>query len=260
MRNTSNPNIHYTTIQVIENKQLSSTLYLIRSKIKGFFPHPQPPQFIMLWVPGYEAIPMSIAGYNDENKTIDIIVKPIGPTTRYLAGIRKGAYLGIYGPLGKPLVPSGKKFLLLAGGSGIAPIAHYVTALRCGKENYCKVIFGAWTKEEVGNVGEYIQSIGAEVTTVCDEGCDYKGTVVDVYRDEDKAEYDAIISSGPLAMSREVYKHTPREVLDRLYIVFETHVKCGLGVCGSCVIPGTSLLLCVDGPAFLAKQIEKVMK
>lgn len=260
MRNTSNHRIQYTTIQVIENKQLSNTLYLIRSKIKGFIPHPQPPQFIMLWVPGYEAIPMSIAGYDNENKTIDIIVKPIGPTTRYLASIRKNAYLGVYGPLGKPLVPSGKKFLLLAGGSGVAPITHYVTALRCGRGNYCKVVFGAWSKREVGIVGEYIQSIGAEVKTVCDEGCDYRGTVADVYRGEDKAEYDAIISSGPLSMSREVYRHTPPEILDRLYIVFETHVKCGLGVCGSCVIPGTSLLLCIDGPAFSAKQILKAIE
>jgi len=210
----------------------------------------------MLWVPGLEAIPMSIAGYDPSDEVLEFLVKPVGSTTSKLAEARAPEYMGVYGPLGKPWYPSGRRILFLAGGSGVAPILHFARK-RCNGR-LCHVVFGAWRFDEVGEIPSLLSSLGVSVTTAClDEGCDIKGTLVDAYKTLSVEEYDEIVVSGPIEVLRKIAVERKQGI--RHYYILEAIVKCGIGLCSSCRLPGTSLLLCVDGPLFPHHLVEEVL-
>ena len=253
LKNILKHDIVYTTSMVVESRALSSNLFLIKMNIFRELKRPLPPQFVMVWVPGYEAIPMSIAHF--DNNELWIIVKPVGPTTRALSRVKKGDLLGLYGPLGKPLVPEGDKYLLLAGGSGIATILHYLQVLsRHGKR--CRVVFGCWRSDEVGAIPDLIKELGGEPVITCfDKECDFYGTVGDYVSQVNIEQYDAIIACGPLLMLKDVTERVGCR--DNFIVILDSLVKCGIGLCGSCKIGGEKdLFLCIDGPGFYLYQVR----
>ena len=60
---------------------------------------PKSGQFVMIWVPGIDEIPMSISAY-DEKGNWNITVKNIGECTNELCELKVGDYIGVRGPLG----------------------------------------------------------------------------------------------------------------------------------------------------------------
>lgn len=242
----------YVTARVFENKKLSKTIYLIKTKTLDNIPEPLPPQFVMLWLPGYEAIPMSIAHY--ENNEVWFIVKPIGLTTKKLVEVNPGEYVGLIGPLGKPLLPIGEKYLYIAGGSGLAPILHYIQRTRSKK---CKLIYGAWSFEEIGEVKTLFRKINCDVVTTClDNECDYKGLVTDYFVKENLDRYDYVIACGPIDMLKKLAGVIDRRNWFKTLLIIETIVKCGLNLCGSCrVFKNMKKYLCIEGPGFYLSEI-----
>ena len=252
----SRPGYHTGYIDGIE--KLSSTLYMIRICLINDSIYSLPPQFVMIWVPGYEAIPMSIAEQSGDGSRINIIVKPVGETTRALVQM-DNEYIGLIGPLGTPLTPSADKILLIAGGSGIAPLiryAQYYASL--GKK--LTLVLGAWSYREIGETLRLTKKYVDKVITACMDKCEAHGLVTDVlskgYVDEN--EYDYVIAAGPEAMLKNLAKLIKRP--NKTIFIMERHVKCGLGLCGSCIIRGTNKLLCYHGPGFLLSEVEKVIR
>lgn len=248
--------IKYYSIKLLSIKKISSTLYFLEFKILDEISiKPVPPQFIMLWVPGYEAIPMSVASFDEKDGVLWILVKPIGLTTKYLVGLVPGSYLGMYGFLGKGYIPYGDKFLFIAGGSGLAPILHYLKYLRC-RPSRCHVLFGGWKREDIGGAPKLIEEFGGKAYTVCLEDCDYQGTLVDAYTEINVREYDAVIVSGPPGMIRNMI----RKVGDSTnhYFILEETIKCGVGLCGECSLKNSGKLLCTDGPLFSYNDVVRV--
>ena len=85
---------------------------------------PKPGQFVMIWVPGVDEIPMSIAGC-DEMGNWSITVKEIGECTKALNELKEGDYIGVRGPLGKHFeIPqeTHKHVFLVGGGIGMVAI------------------------------------------------------------------------------------------------------------------------------------------
>ncbi|ABN69706.1 dihydroorotate oxidase B, electron transfer subunit [Staphylothermus marinus F1] len=248
MKTILSPSIKYYSIKLINNNKLSLNLYLLDFKIlDNIITEPKPPQFIMLWVPGYEAIPMSVAGFNSEDNTLSILVKPVGPTTRRLVSMSCGSYLGMYGFLGREHIPHGNKFLFVAGGSGLAPILYYLKYLGCTPDK-CHVLFGCWRREEIGDAPRLISKLGGKPYTACFGECDYQGTILDAYTKINLGEYDAIIVSGPPEMIGNMLNKVNNNV--NHYFILEETIKCGLGLCGKCTLRNLGRLLCIDGPLF----------
>ncbi|MET1160348.1 MAG: dihydroorotate oxidase [Thermoprotei archaeon] len=247
--------VKYSSLRIIENKRLSKTLYLVRTGLLNPIAEPLPPQFANVWIPGYESIPLSIAWYSGNE--VWFIVKPVGETTRKLVELGRGEYIGLYGPLGKPLLPpSGYKYLLLAGGSGLAVISHYLQKL-CRDGKSCDAVYGAWSYEDIGVVPEYIRSLGGNPVTAClDKECDIVGVVSDYLEHVDLWDYDYVIACGPQAMIRDIVRKARKRGYDRVVLVLESMIKCGLGLCGSCKIGVNSLFLCIDGPGFYITQLD----
>ena len=242
--------IVYTSAMVIGNRRLSSVYSFLELELLQDFPLHKPPQFIMAWVPGYEAVPMTIARRRGDR--LWILVKIAGDTTRRLAGIEEGSFIGLYGPLGKPLIPLRNKFLFLVGGSGVATALNYLSSLGCSRDR-CLTVFGCWRYGEVGSVPELIEEFGSATITAClDRRCDVYGTVVDALDNIDPGGYDVIVACGPPGMLKSLIDRIP---LDKSIFVLDSYVKCGLGLCGSCLVPGTRYYLCIDGPGFYAWEL-----
>ncbi|MEM0380049.1 MAG: dihydroorotate oxidase [Desulfurococcaceae archaeon] len=247
----------YTTLKILENKKLSKTIYLIKTKTIEKISESNPPQFVMLWIPGYEAIPMSIA-YSEEDE-IWFIVKPIGLTTTILSRKKPGEYLGLIGPLGKPLLPlNGEKYLFIAGGSGLAPIVHYLQKLQ-GRE--CSLIYGAWSFDEIENIVDFVKEMKCSITTTCfDRQCDYNGLITDYVEKISLEKYDYIIACGPIDMLKKLAEIINRKYWFKTIFILESMIKCGLGLCGTCkVFNNREYYLCIDGPGFYLEEIGEYL-
>jgi len=58
---------------------------------------PKPGQFVMMWIPGVDEIPMSISSYNNNGEWA-ISVKNVGDCTNSIHNLKVGDYIGIRGP------------------------------------------------------------------------------------------------------------------------------------------------------------------
>ena len=66
--------------RIINCTKISETLYHVEIELLKELPFkPRSPQFVMIWIPGLESIPMSIAGCKEN--LIELVVKPVGRTT-----------------------------------------------------------------------------------------------------------------------------------------------------------------------------------
>ncbi len=202
---------------------------------------PEPPQFGMVWVPGMEAVPMTLIP--ESNDMVAILVRPVGSTTRALAAMRPGKRLRLIGPSGRGLrLKPGTA--IVTGGSAAAVALAYAYS---GYEG--PYLIASRSADEVLALRELLPG-GADAVTACEEGeCDYLGTAVDALR-EGVIEAGAYLLAGPKPMLRGAYSILrERGMLGVSYAVVEVEVRCGTGACGLCRVPGTPYLLCVDGPA-----------
>src|SRR5687767_15132843 len=74
-----------------------------------------PGQFVMVWVPGVDEIPMALWGGG--NGPFKILVEGKGDCSKALAALKTGDRIGIRGPYGKPFLLRGKRVLVVVGGT-----------------------------------------------------------------------------------------------------------------------------------------------
>ncbi|MEM4675820.1 MAG: dihydroorotate dehydrogenase electron transfer subunit, partial [Nitrososphaerota archaeon] len=103
-----------------------------------------PGQFLMVWIPGVDEVPMSISS----RSPLGITFRKVGEATGALFKLRRGDLLGVRGPLGRGFELKGEKILVVGGGVGVAPLFPLVEdASRNSVETH--VVIGAKTKEEL---------------------------------------------------------------------------------------------------------------
>ena len=107
----------------------------------------KPGQFLMLWIPSVDEIPLSILDAN-ENGIVSVAVKKVGEATQALHNKEAGELVGIRGPFGNSFTLKKGKILMVGGGTGTAPLLFLAKKLTSKKE---KLVFvtGAKTKEEL---------------------------------------------------------------------------------------------------------------
>ena len=237
------------------NNVLSNRFRMIKVKPLSNLRSPEPPQFFMVWVPGVDEIPLSVADYDGESISFIYEVKGVG--TSALSRLGPGSYLGLKGPLGKPLeVVEGSSTLLVVGGSGVAPIP-YITKYLASRGCRFEVVWGVKKRSELFNLGSVMN--GVEYMHIATEDCSigYCGLASELARElMRKYKYDLVIGVGPKGMLKSLCEVTSGI---NTYVVLETMVKCGVGLCGSCVLPNTGKLLCVDGPAFKCSEVMRYL-
>ncbi len=203
-----------------------------------------PGQFVMVWVPGVDEIPLSVS-YLDKKK--GITVKTVGEATKALDELDVGDRIGIRGPYGTFFnTKEMKRILVVAGGIGIAPLAPAIEQLA---NEGCEVTLalGAKTASELLFV-ERIQDVCTLHIATDDGSQGYHGFVSDLADDILKqGDFNSIYTCGPEIMMKKVLDSAQIAKIP-VWACLERFMKCGVGICDSCALNGT--LVCQDGPVF----------
>ena len=210
----------------------------------------EPGQFVMVWIPGVDEIPMSVSFSGEET---GITVVDVGEATHALHSLAPGARIGIKGPLGNGFQLKGKNILAIGGGSGTAALALAVeTAISEGRKVRCAV--GARTSGEL-LFSDRLKSMGAEVHTATDDGSEgHHGFVTELAGHMISREKpDLIIACGPEPMLRAVIDLAGKEGV-KCQCSLERYMKCGIGLCGSCQCG--KFTVCGDGPIFTGEELH----
>jgi len=209
-------------------------------------------QFVMVWIPGVDEIPMSLS-YVGPHK--GITVSKVGKATTRLHQMKLGDRIGIRGPYGNGFtVTAANRVLAVAGGCGSAPIAAAVEeAANSGKE--VLLALGARTRSELLFVNR-VETLGIKVDISTDDGsAGHPGYVIDrAAKLLTQSKFDQVITCGPEPMVKSVVE-AAREQHVLVQASLERYMKCGIGICSSCAING--YFVCRDGPVFDDGQLIK---
>ncbi len=237
-------------LKVEEIRQDSPNLktYVFKRNLRA-----KPGQFVMVWVPGVDEVPMSI-GWQDEEE-VHIGIADAGDCTHLLhEKIKVGDKLGIRGPYGSVFnLPEGaKKIVVIGGGYGTPPmlsLAQDATA----KGIEVIAIIGARSKDYI-IYEDWFKKLGCEVKLSTDDGSaghkGYSTEVLEKVLEEEKI--DGIYTCGPELMMVNVAK---QGVAKDIYteVSLERYMKCGFGACGQCCMDNTGIRICKEGPVLEAK-------
>jgi dihydroorotate dehydrogenase electron transfer subunit len=206
-------------------------------------PQAQPGQFVMVWLPGLDEKPYSLAG----SEPLTLTVAQVGRFSTALQQLRPGERLGIRGPFGQGFTLQGRHALLVGGGYGVAPLAFLAEMLLRGGRQVT-VAVGARTAADLLLLGTFIE-LGAHLRVTTDDGsAGMQGPVTQAVQEIiEKQPIDVVYACGPNGMI---------DALERISIAAgipaqlsrEAYMRCGTGVCGSCEHNGQ--LVCRDGPVF----------
>jgi dihydroorotate dehydrogenase electron transfer subunit len=212
-----------------------------------------PGQFVMVWIPDHDELPMSLSYTEGSSK--GITVKAMGDTSGSIQSIGAGARLGIRGPYGDRFDTSARRILVVAGGSGAAVLAPAAQEAAARGASVVAAL-GATTAPEL-LFRERFRALGARVMVATDDGSEGERGFVTVVAERliDQERFDAVWTCGPeIMMDKVVRAAEPRGV--PVFCSMERHMKCALGMCDACALGPYHV--CVDGPVFSAKQLRTV--
>ena len=215
--------------------------------------HAMPGQFVMVWMPGVDEVPMSLSYLGDEK---GITVKNVGKASGAISSLGVGDRVGIRGPYGNgfSIEFPGKSVMIVAGGTGAAPLAALAEAIEI-RENLT-FIAGARTESELFML-ERIESTADEVLLTTDDGsAGAQGYASDLaVKFMKEGGIDAVLTCGPEPMMEAVISAANHHKIP-VQASLERYMKCGIGLCDSCSIGGYQV--CRDGPVFNGKTVAQL--
>lgn len=231
-------------IKKISKETDKATTYELDYKLNA-----EPGQFIMLWIPGKGERPMGIA----DNEPMTITVAHVGQFTEEMRKLKEGDLVSFRGPMGHgfKLDKNLKNILLVAGGTGVVPV--HLLAKKAKKEGLgVYTVLGAKTKKEICYKKRFAE-LSDEVLVTTDDGSEgFKGNAVqgaEKILKENKI--NAVYSCGPEIMMKFLAELCKKEEIP-CQLSLERYMKCGLGICGSCMIGNK--MVCKDGPVFSGEE------
>ncbi len=223
----------------------------------------RPGQFIMLEVPGFGEVPISISSSSNNKEYIALCVRKAGRTTELLHRARTGAHVGIRGPFGTSFPMEemvGHNILLIAGGLGLAPLRAPIYWVNEHRDEYKDVHILYGTKDPSSMLftyqyGEWEKVNHIKLFTIVDRADEkWKGRVgliTELFKEItiDPDNTYAIVC-GPPIMFKFVCNHLDSLgiPMNRMFVSLERRMHCGMGKCCRCMVGST--FTCVDGPVF----------
>ena len=215
----------------------------------------QPGQFIIVRpLEDSERIPLTIAGYDRQAGTVDIIFQIVGDTTIELNSLNVGDEVHDFvGPLGRPTETEGlKKVCVVGGGVGCAialPIARKLHEEGCVVHS----VIGFRNKDLLILEDDFA-ACSDELQVMTDDGSyGQKGVVTAALEELIAAgnQYDEVITIGPLIMMKFVVKTCQKYHIKSVVSMNPIMID-GTGMCGGCrlTVGGKVKFACVDGPDF----------
>lgn len=225
----------------------------------------KPGQFLMVWLPGVDEKPFSVA-YDDGAHT-RIAFFAVGPMSEALANCSVGDLVGLRGPFGTSYEwEPGQHLALVAGGYGAAPM-FFVASEAVQHGTTIDVIVGARGKEHLLFLDqlESLPNVALHVAT--NDGSQgfegYNVTVLEkmleVTQDTktDDPAIDQVFACGP-----EIMLKATLDLCNKFgvpcQLSLERYMKCGYGICGNCVMDPLGVRMCVEGPVVKGEIASKL--
>jgi len=239
--------------RVIEETPTVKT-FVFKDKISS---NARPGQFLMVWIPRIEELPMSVMVY-DRKERAAITIRKLGFGSNALFDKGVGEVIGIRGPYGNQfkIAKSTKRALLIGGGTGLVPLLRLATTLNKLKID-TTLIIGARSKQEVffeKKAHDLLDKTKHKVIISTEDGSyGIKGNAIDAMSlIIMKERFDMVYTCGPELMMRKVFDIGSANALP-IQASLERYMKCGIGICASCCIGDR--LVCKDGTVFNEKQL-----
>jgi sulfhydrogenase subunit gamma (sulfur reductase) len=222
-----------------------------------------PGQFVMLEVPGYGEIPISISTSTSNKSFLELCIRRAGIVTGALHKASRGAKVGIRGPFGShfPMEEMrGQNVLLIAGGLGLAPLRAPIYHVIENRVDFgdVHILYGTKKPDQLLFSYQYeewsrIDDIDLQVIVEeADEG--WSGPVGLITKLLDQIEISpantyAIVCGPPVMFKFVCGQLSGMKVpMQRMFVSLERRMHCGMGKCCRCNVGST--FTCIDGPVF----------
>ena len=234
------PTVHVAVRVADRIRENSRTLTLVLDRP---LPGARPGQFCMLWLPGADEKPFSIAGPDPLMFTIS----RVGPFSEALQALSAGDPLWVRGPFGAGWSAGPCRALLAGGGYGAAPLYFLARELRA-QGAIVEAVLGARSSSDLLFMDRF-QGSGMPVHAATEDGsAGTAGRVTDLAGPLlASGRFDRLCACGPEGML-DALADLCREHRVAGELSYEAYMRCGVGVCGSC--EHGERLVCRDGPVF----------
>ena len=232
-----------------------------------------PGQFTMLYLFGIGEVPISIAGGDEDERTLVHTVRSVGAVTEAIWSLGIGDWVGIRGPygVGWPVDEAeGRDLIVGAGGIGLAPLRSVVQHVAEHRDRFGAVslIYGTRSPGDMLYGDElhdwrtrFQVDVGVTVDR-SDEG--WQGNVGVVTSLLPRVNFDPANTVAMVCGPEVMMKVVARELVSRgvepadVHISLERNMKCAIGFCGHCQFGPD--FVCRDGPVVPYAQVMERMR
>lgn len=206
--------------------------------------------------------PFSVAGTSPQTGIVRLFFRRLGAGTKLLSRLRSGDHLDCLGPLGSPFLPAGKSpAVLLAGGTGIAPLMFLAQKLGSAGDEVC-LFYGAATAAALLPVERFLP-YGPRLYYVTEDGSAGEAGLL-------TGAFERALEKG--LVPGELFACGPRPLLALLaeknrrwgyplQVSLEENMACGVGACQGCAVlvqkdgEKAYARVCREGPVFYGAEV-----
>jgi anaerobic sulfite reductase subunit B len=224
--------------------------------------NPKPGQFLEISVPGIGECPLASCS-NDPNN-LDLLTRKAGNVTSAIFQLKKGDPIFIRGPYGKgfPIKRlKNKNIILVAGGTGIAPVTSLISYIEKNKKDFKNIyIYFGFRNEKYILLNEKIKEwkkifnltlcLDKKIDNNCNVQCEvgFINNILDKIKPEINNSI-AVLCGPEIMMDRVTDKLKSLGLKEnKIYWSMERRMECGFGNCNRCLIQ--DVYVCKDGPVF----------
>ena len=214
----------------------------------------------------YLRIPMSVAGVDEAESTVDVLYDRVGQKTRALSRLRPGESIGFLGPLGNHFPAPEGEAVLVGGGIGLPPLL-FLGRRMIAEGRSVRLLAGARSAAR-HLPDDLLRPAAPSPLRATDDGSlGHHGLVTDLLGRmlEESGSGITVYTCGPHAMMAAVAGLCAGRGV-RCHASLEEYMACGFGICVGCVVARVEeapddpyhrySLICVDGPVYDARTIE----
>ncbi len=250
--------------KIVKVENINEDIKLIRVKAPI---NPLPGQFFQVSILGVGECPLASCSYS--KNYVDMLVRNVGSVTSQIFKLKVGDKIWIRGPYGRgfPLTRLlDKDLILIAGGTGIAPITSLIEFIEKNRKHFGEIdiYFGFRNQKYIllkDRIKEWKKKFNLSIILDKPEkGWNGKtGYVRDFLQVRNKKNL-ACLMCGPEIMMETTTKKLNKFGVknNQIYWSLERRMECGFGVCGRCLLQ--DVYVCKDGPVFRYDKIKEKLE
>lgn len=248
------------TVRIVGVKEETSTIksFTFRDRLSA---NASSGQFVMVWIPGVDEVPMSLSTIDPKEGWAAITVEKVGDATSALHKMRVGDVIGVRGPFGNGYaVTKARNVMIVGGGTGLASLAPLTEEIVTQPISGVAFLMGAKTCDELlflNRMEAVLSKVNSRIVVATEDGSyGEKGLVTEpVERLLTAERFSMVYACGPERMMYKVFLLTER-FKTPFQASLERFMRCAIGLCGTCVIG--NFRVCRDGPVFSGEQLRKI--